>query len=436
MYEALSVSLLNLVLSLSDALDLASPELSQHQLRTAYVAWELGRVAALPRGDLEDVFIAALLHDVGALSLEEKIDVHRTEEMDPEPHCLMGEALLKAVPVLAPCARIVRFHHRKWQDWQMPIDTSIVLHSQILLVADYLERAIDRRRYILHQNEDIIARIRSLSETLVHRDVVEMVRMVSKREDFWLDLVSPRLYSLLLHFGPGRRVDLDLDQLRVISVLFRSRFTATHSSGVAACASALSRLFGLTEMEIGLMEITGNLHDLGKLAIPNSILDKPGKLTKEEFALMQQHTYFTYQVLTTVGGIRNIAEWAAFHHEKLDGTGYPFHMDAKRLDVNSRILAVADMFTALAEDRPYRKGMKKDDVLSILRAARDKNSLDARAIGVLEKNYEEIAALTAQKQAESKEYYEREFARRTEVNPENQDGSRPDRASTNHRMAS
>jgi len=418
-YEGISVDLLNLVLSLSDAMDLASPELSQHQLRTAYVAWELGKIAKLPPGDVENLFIASLLHDVGALSLEEKIDIHRTDVVDPEPHCLIGEALLKEVPIFEPCARIVRFHHREWQDWQAPIDTSVVLQSQMLLVADFLERAIDRRRYILHQNQDIIARIGSLSGTVFHGQVVDMFRMISRREDFWLDLVSPRVYSLLLHHGPGRRIELDLDQLRVISELFRnmidfrSRFTATHSSGVAASASTLSRLFGLTEMEIGLMEITGNLHDLGKLVIPNSILDKPDKLTKEEFALMQQHAYFTYHVLTTVGGIRNIAEWAAFHHEKLDGTGYPFHLDAKRLDVNSRILAVADMFTALTEDRPYRNGMRKDEVLSILRNGRDRNCLDSNVVSVLEKNYDEIASFTAQKQADSREYYEREFARKS-----------------------
>ena len=424
-YEGISVDLLNLVLSLSDALDLASPELSQHQLRTAYVVWELGKIAKLPPGDVENLFIASLLHDVGALSLEEKIDIHRTEVIDPEPHCLIGEALLKEVPIFESCARIVRYHHTKWQDWQAPIDTPVVLQSQMLHAADFLERAIDRQRYILHQHQEIIARIDSLSGTAVHGEVVDMLRMVSKREDFWLDLVSPRLYSLLLHHGPGRRIDLDLNQLRVISELFRnmidfrSRFTATHSSGVAACASTLSRLFGLTEMEIGLMEITGNLHDLGKLVIPNSILNKPGKLTKEEFALMQQHTYFTYQVLTTVGGIQNIAEWAAFHHEKLDGTGYPFHVDAKRLDVNSRILAVADMFTALAEDRPYRNGMARDEILSILGRGRDRDALDSHVVNVLEKNYDEIATLTAQKQAESKEYYERAFVGKTEANPKN-----------------
>jgi HD-GYP domain-containing protein (c-di-GMP phosphodiesterase class II) len=339
MYEGMSVDLLNLVLSLSDALDLASPELSQHQLRTAYVTWELSKVAKLPASDAECLFNAALLHDVGALSLEDKINIHQTEVQETEPHCLIGEVLLKQVPLFEPCARIVRFHHWKCQDWQESIDLPLVLQSQILNLADSLERAIDRQQYILLQNRDLIARITSLSGNDIHPYVLDMLKAVATREDFWLDLVSPRIYSLLLHHGPGRRVDLALDQLRTISELFRniidfrSRWTATHSSGVAACASTLARLFGLTEMEIALMEVAGNLHDLGKLAIPNSILDKPGKLTEHEFAVMKQHTYFTYVVLTTIGGIRDIAEWAAFHHEKLDGTGYPFHVDATRLDV-------------------------------------------------------------------------------------------------------
>ena len=421
MYEGMSVDLLNLVLSLSDAMDLASPELSQHQLRTAYVTGELAKAAGLARGDAENLFIAALLHDVGALTTEGKIDVHQANVADAEPHCLVGEALLKAVPIFQPCAPILRYHHKKWQDWHASIDSTLVLQSQILLVADLLERSVDRKRYILHQNHDIIANLSSLAGTVVHQQVLDMFRSVWTREDFWLDLVSPRMYSILLHHGPGRKVDLDLEQLRGISELFRnmidfrSRFTATHSSGVAACASVLSRLFGLTEMEIALMEITGNLHDLGKLAVPNRILNKPGKLTKEEFALMQQHAYFTYIVLMTVGGIQNIAEWAAFHHERLDGTGYPFHVDAKKLDVKSRILAVADTFTALAEDRPYRTGMQKNEILSLLRTLRDANALDSHVVDVVEKNYDEIATLTAQKQAETKKYYEREFASRIET---------------------
>jgi len=110
------------------------------------------------------------------------------------------------------------------------------------------------------------------------------------------------------------------------------------------------------------MEVAGNLHDLGKMVIPNSILNKPDKLNKEETAIMRQHTYFTYTVLNSIGGISQIAEWAAFHHERLDGSGYPFHLGADKLGIGSRIMAVADVFTAISEDRPYRKGMSQQEL--------------------------------------------------------------------------
>jgi HD-GYP domain-containing protein (c-di-GMP phosphodiesterase class II) len=415
-YQNISVNLLNLVLSLSDALDLASPELSQHQLRTAFVAWELSKTARLPPADMERLFIAAALHDIGALSPEDKIDIHRADVLDTERHCILGEALLREAPIFEPCSKIVRFHHKRWQDWDEAIEIPVVLQSQILLLADALERSIDRQRYILHQNQEIISQIGCLAGTLVHPEVLDMLRSSAAREDFWLDLVSPRLYSLLLRNGPGRKIELDVPDLTIVSELFRnmidfrSPYTATHSSGVAACASAISRLFGLTENETELMEVAGNLHDLGKMAVPNSVLNKPGKLTREEFALIQQHTYFTYTVLNTVGGIRNIAEWAAFHHEKLDGSGYPFHIDGSKLNVGSRILAVADNFTALTEDRPYRKGMTEGQVMSILKDMRERNFLDANVLNVLDRNYGEIASVTTTRQAKVREYYEQEYA--------------------------
>ena len=114
------------------------------------------------------------------------------------------------------------------------------------------------------------------------------------------------------------------------------------------------------------MEVAGNLHDLGKLAIPNSILDKPGGLTKEEMSVMKSHTYYTYLVINSIGGLNQIAEWAAYHHERLDGSGYPFHCTATELSTGARILMVTDIFTALAEDRPYRKGKTLSEVLRIM----------------------------------------------------------------------
>lgn len=416
MQRKVSVNLGNLVLSLSDAMDLASPSLAQHQQRTAFIVWEMGKAARLSEERLEKNFMAALLHDIGALSVEEKISLHNFEIKDVETHCIRGEFLLEKVPWLKDEAQIIRFHHREWQDRKESIETHFVFESQVLALADYLERLINRNQYILHQHEDIISKIKSHTNSLFHSDIVDLLLTASDREEFWLDLVSTRLYSLLLHDGPFRKIEIELSSISLIAELFRniidfrSRFTATHSSGVAASALILSRLFGLTGTETELMEVAGNLHDIGKLAIPNSILDKPGKLTKEEMAVMKSHTYFTYSVINTIGGLQQIAEWAAYHHEKLDGSGYPFHCKADELSTGARILMVADIFTALAEDRPYRKGMSREGISQIIKQFSDRQLLDTKIVNLLFENFDEIFSHVAEKQAVTREFYENQFA--------------------------
>jgi len=416
MQRNIVVNLGNLILSLSDAMDLANPSLTQHQQRTAFIVWEMGKVAKLHDNRLERNFIAALLHDIGALSVEEKISLRNFESENIENHCIRGELLLERVPWLRDAAQIVRFHHREWKDWRESIEIPPVFDAQLVFIADYLERLINRDQYILHQHEDILSKIRSLSGSSFHPQIVDLLFEVSYREEFWLDLVSPRLYSLLLNEGPFRKIEIDLPNIMVVAELFRniidfrSRFTATHSSGVAAASSMLSRIFGLTDTEIKLMEVAGNLHDIGKLAIPNSILDKPAKLSKEEIAIMKSHTYYTYSVINTIGGLRQIAEWSAYHHERLDGSGYPFHCMADELNTGARILAIADIFTALAEDRPYRKGMSKDGIVRIIKQFADNNLLDARIVNLLLENFDEVFSYVTERQAITREFYENQFA--------------------------
>ncbi len=415
MYQNPSVNLSNLLLSLSDALDLASSELSLHQMRTAFITWEISKAANLPLDLTEQLFIAALFHDVGALSPEDKLNLHRNEVEDVEPHCILGEAFISHVLMSEPSSKIVRWHHKPWQEYEQTDCGSLMFQSQALYLADSVERLLERRKYILHQGQDIVSTICGWSSKLIHPEVVDIFRSVAAREDFWLDLVSPRVYSLLLHDGPCRGTELPIPDLMPISEMFRylidfrSPFTAAHSSGVAATASSIAHCLGLTETEIELIEVAGNLHDLGKMAVPNSVINKPDKLTKDEYAIIRQHPYFTYSVLSTIGGMRQIAEWAAFHHEKLDGSGYPFHIDARKLDTGSRIIAVADIFTALAEHRPYRNAMGKSDIISVLKGLSSKSHIDKHVVGIIESNYDEIVASAANKQNEAMGSYEQKF---------------------------
>ncbi|HON68699.1 MAG TPA: HD domain-containing protein, partial [Phycisphaerae bacterium] len=169
-----------------------------------------------------------------------------------------------------------------------------------------------------------------------------------------------------------------------------SPWTAVHSAGVTATAAALARLMHFSPREQQLMRAAGYLHDIGKLSVPSAILDKPGKLTREEFLVVKAHTYHTYHILEAIGGLTQVSEWAAFHHERLDGRGYPFHLGDDELTLGSRIMAVADVLTAITEDRPYRKGMDRAEAMSVINKLVDKGGLDGQVVRVLEAHYDEI----------------------------------------------
>jgi HD-GYP domain-containing protein (c-di-GMP phosphodiesterase class II) len=415
MHHNINVNLGNLVLSLSDAIDLASPQINHHQQRTAYIVWQMCEQNKTPDKIMEHYFIAALLHDIGALSIEEKINLRNHEVENAELHCLRGSILLDKIPWLNEAGKLIRFHHREWQNWNESIDDPVVFGSQMIFLADFIERQINNEVDILNQNQSIITKLRENTGRSFHPMLEELFLAVSTREEFWMDLVSPRLYSILLNEGPFRNIRIEFLDITVISELFRniidfrSRFTSTHSSGVAACASILSRIFGLTEAETELMNVAGNIHDLGKLVIPNIILDKPGALSEEERNIMKCHTYYTYHIVSTIDGLEKIAEWGAFHHERLDGSGYPFHCKEHRIDTNARIMMVADIFTALAENRPYRVAMSRNEICKIFKSFADRDLLDRKIINLVFENFEEIHSYVIEKQAQTQEYYEKQF---------------------------
>jgi HD-GYP domain-containing protein (c-di-GMP phosphodiesterase class II) len=123
----------------------------------------------------------------------------------------------------------------------------------------------------------------------------------------------------------------------------------------------------LSEFVCDRLEIAGLLHDLGKLRVADDILDKPNELTYEEKLVMQRHSYDTYEILKKINGFDDIARWAALHHERLDGSGYPFRLTADQIPIEARIIAAADMFQGLAQNRPYRERLCPDSILSLMK---------------------------------------------------------------------
>lgn len=125
------------------------------------------------------------------------------------------------------------------------------------------------------------------------------------------------------------------------------------------------------------IQIAGYLHDIGKVYIPLSILEKEGELDDEELSQVREHSYMTGELLSDYSELGDIINWASNHHEKMDGNGYPLHLEKEHLTLADRIISIADIFTALTEDRPYRKGMAWQEALQIMEADVINGALDS-----------------------------------------------------------
>lgn len=158
---------------------------------------------------------------------------------------------------------------------------------------------------------------------------------------------------------------------------YKSPFTSRHSIGVAEKAAQYAKYIGYGVLDIEKMYLAGALHDIGKMAVGNEILEKPDKLTDEEFDKMKNHAGYTYLMLSQVDGFEDIRDWAALHHEKLNGKGYPFGKTADELNEQERIMACVDIYQALTEERPYKKGMSHEKTCDILDEMAEKGFVDA-----------------------------------------------------------
>ncbi|ASS75513.1 hypothetical protein CIG75_11320 [Tumebacillus algifaecis] len=171
----------------------------------------------------------------------------------------------------------------------------------------------------------------------------------------------------------------------------RSKETGNHVKRVAEYSKILALHYGLSEEEAELIKTASPMHDIGKVAIPDSILNKPGKLTADEYELMKTHTTIGYHLLkNSKGRILNAAATIAIeHHEKWNGTGYPKGLQEEQIHLYGRITAIADVFDALASDRPYKKAWELDRILGLFRQERGEH-FDPQLVDVFFESLDEI----------------------------------------------
>lgn len=404
------IRLFDMVLCFSRALDLLHPAISDHHLRVAYIAACLAEELGLTHAEMPDVLIAGALHDVAAVSspvmvslFDQALANYRLDNAAiPDglhKHAFEGFTLTRDFPPFAQAASAIRFHHVDWDSGRGNefSGEQVPLASHILHLADRIAVLPDANMNILKQAAEIREIVITGSGRYFQPEIVAAFEEISIRESFWMDIACQHKEAIISSRFCTCEIELDLEALEQLGRVFgriidyRSPFTATHSSGVAATAEALAQCLGMSFTERKLLRVAGYLHDIGKLAVPIEIIEKPGKLTPEEMFIIKQHPYYTYQILSTVPGLETVNAWASLHHERLDGKGYPFR--PQETPLGSRIVAVADVFTAITEDRPYRKGMDRAQSLDVLDRLVLDRAIDGDVVAILRSNFNDFQSI-------------------------------------------
>ncbi|MCE2570910.1 HD-GYP domain-containing protein [Motilimonas eburnea] len=413
--EAFSVDLKHALIWVARALDYVGIDDVHHGHRVAYIAYEVAKEMGWDKQKQEFCFLAGLLHDCGVSRSEEHLAL--VSEMSPsisERHCIAGYHALRQCSLLSRFANIVLYHHSPWSElihFELPTFEKEV--CALIFLADRLDfiRAshladVDSHLITLKKDQ-MAAELAQHKGSLFNPVFVDALVKRTAKDGFWYSMVPEHIENLPHQFQAldWLQVHLSLNSLielaRFIALIVdaKSPFTYQHSLKVAHLAERLATKLHLPSKTCKMLYVAGLVHDIGKLRTPDAILHKQGSLSQAEYAHIKKHTVDTEIALYMVFPNSKIGEWAANHHERLNGSGYPYNKKGNELDLPSRIIAVADVFQALSQDRPYRGKMSKQQIQTIMQPMIDKHLLDKHVYLCLCQHLDECYALsTSQEQ--------------------------------------
>jgi HD-GYP domain-containing protein (c-di-GMP phosphodiesterase class II) len=377
-----------LIKTIAVALDIVEGELlgasTNHGKRIASLSAAMGRYLGLSEEKLLTLTTCALLHD-NALT-EYILAEHLGQKHDPSMrlHCEYGQRNVNSLNLPSDAKDIVLYHH-EWANGQGPFGKQqgeFPLGAELISIADSLDVSLHLQRMRpgeLPEIREII--VSNIGKHYTDRAADALLGVLD--DAMLLSLKDENIVETANQFIPPWTVDMEdkmiLNLAKFISHIIddKSEFTRNHSMQIAARAWFMSGYYGYKKTQRYELYLAAALHDIGKLATPLDILEKKGFLDAEEFNVIKHHVFDTYELLKGIEGFEEICDWASNHHEKLDGSGYPFGKKAGQLDFNSRLMACLDIYQAVSEPRPYHGARSHKDTMDILNDMARKGHIDA-----------------------------------------------------------
>ena len=439
-----------MIAALSFAIDLTEGAVSGHALRTCILGMRLAETIGMRPGELAALYPALVLKDVGCSSNAARMceivggDDRRVKnnlklQNWKRPRQALGLLWRETLPnrwFARRAARVLRIGMRRQRNSAEMIALRCERGAQITRKLG-LSEATSAAIHSLDERWDgtghpaqlsgagipLAARVIAVAQ---HLDVFasehgpdEAVRTLAERAgtamDPWLVQVAAAMASagslftgclwsdelegvrdLALSLEPAFPVNVQAEEIDRICEAFadvvdaKSPFTYRHSQGVAETALAIAQTLQLPAARRKLVWRAALLHDLGKLGVPNTILDKAGTLNAAEWAMVSEHPRLTREIIRRIPGFTELAEVAGAHHERLDGSGYPQRLTAAGLGIEARIVAVADSYQAITEERPYRAGASHMEAMRRLRGLAP-DQLDAECVEALDRSLRPVS---------------------------------------------
>lgn len=419
-----TIALAELVGAFSYALDLTEGQPAGHCVRACWIGSHIGRALNLSAQDRDDLYYTPLLKDLGCSSNAARIcELYQADDLAfKQGYKTVGTGLAATIHFIAArTATAAPLHRRaaaigailangdriaqelivsrctRGADIARSLRFSAAVSAGIYHLDEHWDGSgrpdalrgdkipLPSRIALLAQVVDVfhthagrtaaIDEVRRRSGSWFDPALVSAFESVAADDQFWAGFASPFLDSRLVMLAPIEHLrNVDEDYLDDIAAAFgqvidaKSAFTAGHSGRVANLAAAIGDAMGVPAARRRWLHRAALLHDVGRLGVSNSILDKPGPLDDREWEKMRDHAVHTQAILGRVGVLADIAPVAAAHHERLDGAGYPLGLKDHQIRRETRIITVCDYYDALSSDRPYRAAMSPDDAMAIITA--------------------------------------------------------------------
>jgi HD-GYP domain-containing protein (c-di-GMP phosphodiesterase class II) len=377
----------SLIKSIATALDIVEGTLTgasvNHGKRIAVLCAKMGNVLGKKPNEITALAICALLHDSALTEyiLSERKNGDRDLAM--KKHCEIGQQNAEALCFETNIKDFVLYHHERAdgtgpfgiREGEGPLEAELITIADSLDVAHHLQR-LDPEN--LPDIRNIIKKeagrhySKKAAETML--EILDLPALLSLKDNVIKQTASETLLPWTVGIQTETVFGLAGFVARIID--YKSVYTQKHSTQIANKSWLMGKHYQYGPDKQAELYLAASLHDLGKLATPTEILEKPARLSDEEFEIIKKHVNITWQLLNDVEGFEAICQWASNHHEKIDGSGYPSGKKDSELDFNSRLLICLDLYQAISEERPYHLQRDHWNTMEILYGLADKGKID------------------------------------------------------------